>query len=343
MKALVTAELDFKLLPELEELCEINIAGWGKENRKLKEEELIQLLRDKEILITSYDEVTRRVIEACPELKLIACTRANPVNIDVNAARERNIVVVYTPGRNSDCTAEFTIALMLNIARKIPIAYRSLKEGKYLAEGRVENRTKEGLKEDVTWALGTDSPYVVFKGHQLKNKTLGLIGYGSIGRRVANLARAFGMRILIYDPYVPEVEVNDLLQRKVELETLLKESDFVSCHCKVTEATRGLMGRREFKLMKRTAFFINTSRGAIVDEDALIEALRNGEIAGAALDVFATEPLPKDHPFITELDNVIITPHLGGATYDVLTIHTRMVINELRRYFSGQVLLHQFN
>lgn len=342
MKALVTAEINEDIISELKDYMELTFEGWGKELRKLTEDEMIYFLKDKEVLITSYDPITRKVMEACPNLKLIACTRANPVNIDIDCARERNIPVIYTPGRNSDCTAEFTIALMLCIGRKIPMAYKSLKDGRYLSDEKIENKAKEGLKEDVTWALGAGTPYVEFKGTQLKGHTLGLLGYGSIGRRVANIAKAFGMKIYIYDPFISEVELNDNAQTKVSLEKLLKESDFISCHCKVNESTRGLMGKEAFNMMKNTAYFINTSRGAIVDEEALIEALREKKIAGAAMDVFSAEPLFKNHPFVKELNNIVITPHLAGATYDAIDNHSIMIVEDIKSYLNGDRMLHEY-
>ncbi|KGK86337.1 2-hydroxyacid dehydrogenase [Clostridium sp. HMP27] len=342
MKALVTAEINEGIISELEDYMELTFEGWGKELRKLTEDEMIYFLKDKEVLITSYDPITRKVIEACPNLKLIACTRANPVNIDIDCAKERNIPVIYTPGRNSDCTAEFTIALMLSIGRKIPMAYKSLKDGKYLSDEKIENKAKEGLKEDVTWALGAGTPYVEFKGTQLKSHTLGLLGYGSIGRRVASIARAFGMKIYIYDPFISEIELNDNAQTKVSLEKLLKESDFISCHCKVDESTRGLMGKEAFDMMKNTAYFINTSRGAIVDEEALIEALREAKIAGAAIDVFSAEPLFKNHPFVKELSNIVITPHLAGATYDAIDNHSIMIVQDIKSFLKGERMLHEY-
>ncbi|MCY6370782.1 2-hydroxyacid dehydrogenase [Clostridium ganghwense] len=342
MKILVTAEINQELLKELYEFGEITIAGWGKELRKLEEDDMIQLLKGKDILITSYDPITKKVIDECKDLKLIACTRANPVNIDIKAAKERSIPVIYTPGRNSDCTAEFTIASMLSISRKIPMAYKSLKDGMHLENKKVKNEIKEGLKEDVTWALGAGTPYVLFKGIQLKGHILGLIGYGSIGKKVANIARAFGMKIYVYDPLLSSVEINDNVQEKVSLDKLFRESDFISCHCKVDESTRGLIGKDEFEKMKKTAYFINTSRGAIVDEEALIEALREEKIAGAALDVFASEPIYKNHPFVIELDNIVITPHLAGATYDAIDNHTIMIVEDVKRFINDEKLLYEY-
>lgn len=342
MKILFTAEYDEEYLEELKELGEINIQGWAKGIGKLSEEKLINLAKDVDIIITSYDDITKKIIENCKNLKLIACTRSTPVNIDLKAAKENNVTVVNTPGRNSDSTAEHTIGLMLSIARKIPMAYKSLKNGEFTGEKPSKEDVKNGLKEDVIWDMDENSPYVIFKGKELKDKYLGIIGFGSIGRRVANIASAFGMNLLIYDPYVSEIDINRVGRKKVSLHKLLSESDFITTHLKVTPETRGLIGKEEFEKMKKSAYFINTSRAAVIDEEALIETLRNNEIAGAALDVFEKEPIYREHPFVTELDNIVITPHIAGATHDVLTNHTKMIIEELKRFLNGETLLYEY-
>lgn len=342
MKILFTAEYDESLIDEINALGEVEIMGWAKGDPILTEEELIEHSKDKEIIITSYDKITSEVIDGAPNLKLIACTRATPVNVDTEYAKSKGIKVIYTPGRNSDSTAEHTIALMLSVARNIPMAYKALKEGKYTNDVVADNEAKEGLRKDVVWSFDENSPYVVFKGQELKDKTLGIIGYGSIGRRVADLAMAFGMNILVYDPFVSEIDVDRIGRKKVDLDYLYANSDFVTVHLKVTESTKGMINEEAFKKMKNTAYFINCARAAVVDEDALISALREGEIAGAALDVYASEPIHSNHPFITELDNVVITPHIAGATYDILTNHTKMVIGEINRFKSGEPLLFEY-
>lgn len=343
MNILITAEIDKDNLTDLESIGEIKFAGWNVDYTKFGEEELIGLLKDVEIFITSYDAVTRKVIEASEKLKLIVCTRANPVNIDINAAKERGIPVVYTPGRNSDSAAEFTIGLMLAVARNIPQIHKKLKDGEYLGDSGKDKQTKEGLRPDVTWSIGDESPYITFKGTQLRNKTLGIIGYGSIGRKVAAIAKGFGMNLLIYDPFVPSFEINEGSQRSVPLEELLRQSDFLTIHTKVAESTKGIINKDTLALMKPTAYVINTSRGAMVVEEDLIQALRNGVIAGAALDVFEKEPIERDNPLITELNNVVVTAHLAGATWDVITNHTEMAVEEVKRFINNKPLHYQFN
>ena len=343
MKIFFSAEYDESEMKPLYEMGDVDKEGWALGLPKFSEDELVEKTKDADIIITSYDDITRKVIESAPNLKLIACTRATPVNVDMQAAKERNIPVLYTPGRNSDCTAEMTIGLMLSIARKIPMAYKALKEGKFTASPDMHKETKEGLKTDMIWDMDMDSPYMIFKGTQLKGKTLGILGYGSIGRRVGKIARAIGMGLLIYDPYIGEIDVEEIGIRKAEsLEQLMKESDFITCHMKVTPETTGIVSREMIALMKPTAYFINASRGAILDEDALVDALREKRIAGAAFDVYASEPIRSNHPYITELDNVVITPHIAGATDDVLTNHTKMIVADVGRFLRGEHMLYQY-
>lgn len=338
-----TAEYDKGELEPLYEDAEILLDGWACGRPKMGERELIQKTADADIIVTSYDEITRAVIKNAPLLKLVACTRATPVNIDIQAARERKIPVLYTPGRNSDSTAEMTVALMLCAARNIPQAYSALRQGRYTVAESAGQETKAGLRRDVIWGVGKDSPYSVFKGTQLKGKTLGIIGYGSIGRRVGQIALAVGMDLLVYDPYQGEIEIERVGIRKAQtLEQIMLEADFITSHLKVTPETKGIISRRLISLMKPTAYFINASRGAVLDEDAMIEALRGKKIAGAAFDVYAEEPLASGHPFVRELDNVVITPHIAGATREAITNHTRQIVTDIRRFLRGEKPLYQY-
>jgi len=339
MKTLFTAEYAGSL-DDFRQLGELVIRGWAAGESKLTESALIDLAHDASFIITSYDDITARVIDACPQLKLIACTRANPVNIDLQAAARRNIPVIYTPGRNSDAAAELTLALMLNLARHIPQAHAALKRGEFTREQLQDAATKEGLRSDVVWDVDKSSPYEVFKGSELRNKTLGIVGYGSIGQRVGRIARAFGMRLLVADPYVSAVEINEPGIEKTTLEQLFSDADFISLHLKATPQTDGLIGRELFNRMKPHALFINTSRAAVVVEEDLIAALREKRLAGAALDVYASEPIYRRHPFITEFDNVVITPHIAGATRETLVKHTEMIAQDIQRYLKGEPLLY---
>lgn len=343
MKIFFTAEYEENALKELYKIGEVVKDGWAVGLAKMEEKDFMEKSKDADIIITSYDDITRNVIENAPNLKLIACTRATPVNVDMEAAKERNIPVIYTPGRNSDTTAEMTIGLMFALARKIPMAYSALKNGQFTAPPDVVKETKAGLKEDMIWDMNPGSPYMVFKGTQLKGKKLGIVGYGSIGRRVGKIARAIGMELLVFDPFVCPIDIEEIGVRKLEkLEDLMEEADFITCHMKVTDQTRGIISREMIARMKPTAYFINSSRGAILDENALIEALREKKIAGAAFDVYAKEPLASNHPYITELDNVVITPHIAGATGDVLVNHTRQIVSDVQRFIEGRPLLYEY-
>ena len=343
MKIFFSAEYEEEALKPLYEVGEVVKDGWALGLPKFTEDEFCEKVKDADMIITSYDDVTRKVIESAPNLKLIACTRATPVNVDMEAAKERGIPVLYTPGRNSDSTAEMTIGLMLSIARKIPMAHKALKEGKFTGDPEAKKVTKDGLKVDMIWDMDMDSPYMIFKGTQLHGKTLGIAGYGSIGRRVGKIARAIGMELLIYDPFVGELDVEEFGVRKaVSLKQMMEESDVITCHLKITDETKGCISREMISYMKPTAYFINASRGAILDEEALIDALREKRIAGAAFDVYASEPLASNHPYVTELDNVVITPHIAGATEEVLENHTKQIVADVKRFLKGEHLLYQY-
>ena len=344
MKIFFTAEYDEEALKPLYQLGDVVKDGWSLGKAKMSEDEFAEKAKDADVIITSYDDVTRRVIEGAPNLKLIAVTRATPVNVDMAAAKERGIPVLYTPGRNSDSTAELTIGLMLAVARKIPMAYMALKQGQFTADPAYHKKTKSGLNVDMVWDMKPGSPYMVFKGIQLKGCTLGIVGYGSIGRRVGAIARAIGMELLVFDPYCCPIDIETVGIRKAEnLEDLMKNSDFITCHMKITPETKGIISREMIALMKPTAYFINCSRGAVLDEEALVDALREKRIAGAAFDVYASEPIARNHPYVTELPNVVITPHIAGATSAVLTNHTRQIVADVDRFFHGKQLLYQYH
>ncbi len=187
----------------------------------------------------------------------------------------------------------------------------------------------------MVWDVSPESPYEVFKGTELRNKTLGLVGYGNIGRRVARIARAFGMAVLVVDPFVAAEDINEPGLQKTTLEALFREADIVSLHLSSGPHSDGLVNAALLNSMKPGALLINTSRAAVVDEAALIDALRHGPLGGAALDVYHREPLWRDHPFVIEFDNVIITPHIAGATRESIAKHTAMIAADLQRYVAG--------
>ncbi len=253
---------------------------------KLPPPELKKIIKDYDaILIRSGTKLTGDIIEAS-RLKVIGRAGVGLDNVDINAATKKGIIVVNAPAGNTISTAEHTMSLMMALSRKIPQADKSLKGGEW-------NRKK-------------------FMGSELYGKTLGIVGLGRIGIEVAGRAGSFKMNIIAYDPYLPEDKAKRLKIELVEFEELLKRSDYITVHTPITDRTKHMLGKKEFKMMKHGAHIINAARGGIVDEGALYKALESGKIAGAALDVFEKEP-PAGSPLL-KLDSVIVTPHLGAST-----------------------------
>ncbi|OYT40572.1 MAG: 3-phosphoglycerate dehydrogenase [Desulfurococcales archaeon ex4484_58] len=256
------------------------------------EDELVKLIRDVEVLIVrSKPIVTRRVIMAGDKLRIIARAGVGLDNIDLEAARERNIKVINAPEAATNSVAELAIGLMLAVLRKIAYSDRMMRSGEWVKKKAM--------------------------GYELGGKTLGIVGMGRIGRTVARIAyHGFGMRIIYYDVVRCKREFEEEVKAKyVDLETLFRESDIVTLHVPLTPETRHLVNEDKLRLMKKTAILINTSRGGVVDTNALVKALSEGWIAGAGLDVYEEEPLPPNHP-LTRLDNVVLTPHIGASTYE---------------------------
>jgi len=246
----------------------------------LPEHVLIPLLQPCDAVIASNDPYTAAVFAACPRLKVVSRCGVGIDRIDTAAATEAGVVVANIPDAMTEAVADFTLALMLAVARRIP-------------EG-------DALMRAGGWGE--------FPGVQLPGKTLGLVGFGQIGRAVARRALGFGMRLLACDPRLAGGRAPDPPAEVVSLQELLERSDFVSLHAPATPETAGLFGSAEFGRMKPTAYFINTARGALVDEAALVDALNRGLIAGAGIDVYAQEPCPPDHP-LRRAPNTVLAPH----------------------------------
>jgi len=253
----------------------------------LKPEELKKAVNGYDALVVrSETKITRDILEAASHLQVVGRAGVGVDNIDVAFATEKGVVVVNAPTGNTTSAAEHAIALMMALARRIPAADASLKSGK--------------------WERGK------FLGMEVRNKTLGIVGLGQVGSEVARRARGLEMRVVAVDPFVPEDRAKMLGVDIVSMDTLLAESDFITVHTTLTEGTKKLIGPEEIAKTKPTVRFINTARGGIIDEDALVEAIKSGRIAGAAIDVFEQEPIT-DHPLFA-LDGVIVTPHLGAST-----------------------------
>ncbi len=255
------------------------------EDRPLRPEEFLPLVPDVDGIILGVDEITAEVFDQAPQLKVLSRCGVGLDGVDLAAAKERGIVVKNTPGSNSVAVAELTIGLMVSLARRIPYHDAVVKRG--------------------DWSR--------ISGMELAGATLGLIGFGNIGREVAKRAAVFGMRILFYDPYPPSEEVLAKISAEARsVEEILTESDVVSLHIPLLPQTQNLINATALERMKSSAYLINTARGGLVDEMALYEALANGGIAGAAFDAFSQEP-PREHPLLT-LDNFIGMPHIGAST-----------------------------
>ena len=255
----------------------------------LKPEELISIIGEYEgLMVRSETKVTAKVIEAGKKLQVIARAGVGIDNIDVEAATQRGIVVVNAPTANTMAAAEHSIALMLALARHIPQAHDSLKSGAWKRQN--------------------------FVGVEVRNKTLGIVGLGNVGSEVARRVQGFQMRVLGYDPYVSPEHARNLRVELVPLEQIIREADFITLHLPLTPQSKNMIGAKELSIMKPTVRIINCARGGLIDEEALDQALRDGKVAGAALDVFAQEP-PKDSPLLKN-EKVIVTPHLGASTQE---------------------------
>lgn len=268
---------------------------------------LEEVARADALIVRSSTKIDAGLIEAAPNLRVIARAGVGVDNIDLDAATRRGIAVVNTPTGNTVAAAEHTMAMMLALARRIPAADAALKSGRW-------------AKKDAV-------------GRQLYRKRLGIIGFGKIGQEVARRARAFEMRLLVHDPFVPAERIREQGAEVAGLDELLSESEVVTLHATLTDETYHLIGARELEMMRRGALLINCARGALIDEAALQNALVEGIIGGAALDVFENEPEP--HPDLLPLDNVIVTPHVAASTEEAQALVSREAVEQVLEVLAG--------
>jgi len=285
-------------------------------DRAMSEEELLKVVEDFDGLIVGGDRINRRIIEHAKKLKIIARHGVGVDNIDLKAATDNGVIVTFTPYANAESVADFAMGSILSAARRIPQACLSTKQGKWEA-------TK-------------------FMGTEVYGKTIGIIGLGEIGYRVAKRARGFDMRILYWSRRRKINLEKELNAQYVNLETLLRASDFVTLHVALTDETRGMIGEKEFNLMKKTAYFINTARGPIVDEGALYKALTEKKITGAATDVYSKEPPSADFPLFT-LDSVVVSPHIAAYTVETISRMDMMNAEDIVKVFKGEKPQHVAN
>jgi len=310
MKVLITEPISDEGIEILRNFAQVDI------KLGLAPEEIVAIIGDYEALVVrSQTQVPAEVIQAGEKLQVIARAGAGIDNIDVEEATRRGIVVINAPTSNTISAAEHTIALMLASARYIPQASTTLKSG-------VWRRTE-------------------FMGTEIRGKTLGIIGLGSVGSEVARRARGLEMKLIAHDPFISIEHAHSLHVELVSLEQLLKESDFITLHLPLTASTKQLIGAKELSLVKPTVRIINTARGGLIDEKALAKAVKEKRVAGAAIDVFAVEPTTKSTLF--ESDNIIVTPHLGASTAEAQAMVAKDIANQIIDVFKGQPARYSVN
>jgi glyoxylate reductase len=308
-----------RLLDEAEKTGEFSITRWGAELPPFPQE-LAKLLHGADGAITLLTEpITDEVFEREPQLKVVSNLAVGYDNIDVEAATRRKVAVCNTPGVLTDATADLAFTLLMTAARRIVEGVDYVRAGHWQ-----------------TW-----SPTLLL-GQEITGATLGIIGFGRIGKEMARRGTGFGMRLLACDEYQDEKTAKELGVTFVSKDVLLRESDYVSLHCTLTSETRHLIGAAELAMMKPSAILINAARGPVVDTDALVEALRNGTIWAAGLDVTDPEPIPEDHPLVS-LPNCVVVPHIASGTIATRNEMARLAVENCLAVLRGQIPPHCVN
>jgi D-3-phosphoglycerate dehydrogenase / 2-oxoglutarate reductase len=316
MKALVRAPFWPPALKRLRKNVEATYESWMDANKLLSAEEFIELIQGQniEIVVVEADFIPREIFEKAKKLKFLGVCRADLAFVDIKAATECGILVVNTPARNVAAVAELTVGLILSLLRRIPQAHQMVSSGAWV---------------DPTVA------YFSMRGNELGGKTVGIVGFGAIGRRVAKILMAFDVSILSYDPYLDPNAIKDAGAKPVELDELMKKSDIITLHSSITPEAMGLISAQRIALMKPTAYLINAANAFIIDNGAVIKALKEKRIAGAAFDVFETWPVRSTSPLL-KMDNVVLTPHIGGATTETVVRHSEMMVDDIERFLRGE-------
>jgi autoinducer 2 (AI-2) kinase len=321
VKAFLTASFDPASRARLEKLMHVHVEDW-RVTKKLFFDgaEFARRINEEgcDVVIVEADLVHAEVIDGVHP-KLIGACRGDPVNVDLALATERGIPVFHTPARNADAVADLTLGFMIMLARHVYDAVHMLKGG--------ENRFSQ--------AGDYLKMYEAMTGFELYGRTIGIVGFGAIGQRVAKRVLAFGARALAYDPFLPDATFARLGAERGDLDTVLREADFLTIHAPDAPQTKGMIGARELGLMREGACFLNLARAAVVEEEPLYEAISSGRIRAAAFDVFWNEPVQPDDRFV-KLPNVIATPHIGGATVDVVRHQGEMMCETIEAYLRGE-------
>jgi len=282
-------------------------------------QKLLENCEDKDIIVVHVASINKEIIQAGKKLKVAAVLRGGYENADLQALTDKNIKLINAPWRSANAVADFTVGMMIAENKNIARSHKLIFEGKWC-----KNYVNQS--------------YI----HDMRTCSVGIIGFGYIGQRVAERLAGFGCRILVYDPFI---DVSKFAGQKIEfvaLEQLLAEADFVSVHLRLSEKTKHFIDKNELKQMKKTAYLINTARSGLVNTAALVEALQNKSIGGAAIDVYDVEPLPSDHPYLS-LSNITLTSHLAGTSCDTMRTSVEIGIEDLKRYLQGQVMLNVRN
>lgn len=286
----------------------------GDAARACSEDELIEALQGVQALaVTSREQVTARVIDGAPDLRVIGKSGARPANVDMDAARRRGIEVVWSPAANVQSVAEMTLALILQLVKRLPELTRLLRAGRW--------RNYDML------------------GRELSGMTVGLVGLGNVGLAVARLLGATGVRVIGFDPHVSAGEAARHGVEHCGLGQVFARSDLISLHCELNDGTRGIVGPEAFAAMKPGVYLVNTARGPLVDTGALLDALASGKVAAAALDVFPEEPVPPGHPLATH-PRIVATPHMAAFTGEAIHRETREVLEDIVNVLSGRLPRH---
>lgn len=274
-------------------------------------EALLENCRDKDIIVVHVASINKEIINACEKLKLVAVLRGGYENADVNELTKKGIKLINAPWRSANAVADFTVGMMIAENKNIARSHKMIFEGKW-------------CKKFV------NQKYI----HDMCECTVGIIGFGYIGQRVVERLKGFGSKVVVYDPFIDPEIIKNHGCIPVSLDQLLKQSDFVTVHLRLSEKTEKFIGKKELEKMKSTAYLINTARSGLVDTDALVDALKNKRIGGAAIDVFDQEPLPSDSPFL-ELDNITLTSHLAGTSCDTMKNSVEIGFDDIKNYLQG--------